>query len=75
MASPIVDLEVFNMLGDPVRTLLQHAALPVGISHSHLWDGRSDQGDMARNGRYLVRISVEDNSGTEERILQAILIK
>ncbi len=75
MASPLVDITVFNLLGDPVRRLLERAALPAGIEQSITWDGLSEAGELARNGRYLVRIRVHDNSGEEETILQAVLIK
>ncbi len=75
MAAPPVDVTIFNMLGDPVRRLLVQEALSVGIEHSLPWDGRTDAGKLARNGRYLVRIRVHDNSGEEEKILQAVLIK
>ena len=75
MAAPLVDVTLFNMLGDPVRRLLEREALSVGIEHVLPWDGRTDAGSMARNGRYLVRIRVHDNSGEKEKILQAVLIK
>ncbi len=75
MAAPLVDIIVFNLLGDPVRRLLERVALPVGVEQSMIWDGLSDAGELARNGRYLVRIRVHDNSGEEETILQAVLIK
>ncbi|MCP4549022.1 MAG: hypothetical protein GY835_21410 [bacterium] len=75
MGAPPVDIKIYNMIGDLVRTLVDHQTRTVGEVQREEWDGRTDAGNMARNGRYIVRITVEDNSGTEEKILQAVLIK
>lgn len=75
MAAPPVDVTIFNLLGDPVRRLAERVALPVGIEQTMIWDGLSEAGELARNGRYLIRIRVYDNSGDEEALLQAVLIK
>jgi hypothetical protein len=75
MASPLVEIELFNLLGDPIRSLLRRQALPAGIEHTVSWDGRSEAGELARNGRYLLRIRVEDNQGETERLLPVVLVK
>ncbi|MBN2171510.1 MAG: carboxypeptidase regulatory-like domain-containing protein [Candidatus Krumholzibacteriota bacterium] len=75
MAAPPVDVEIFNLLGDPVRTLARRQPVPAGVETRLRWDGLTDAGELARNGRYLVRITVHDNSGEESKILQAVLIK
>ncbi len=75
MASPLVEVELFNLLGDPIRRLLRRQALAVGEEHTLRWDGRTDSGELARNGRYLLRIRVEDDQGEAERILPVVLVK
>ena len=75
MAAPLVDLTVYNLLGDPVRTLLRHEALEVGVAQVVAWDGLTDAGELARNGRYLLRLVVDDGRDRAERILQLVLIK
>jgi hypothetical protein len=75
MAAPLVDLTVHNLLGDPVRTLLRREALEVGVEQTVAWDGLTDAGELARNGRYLLRLRVEDGRDSDERILQLVLIK
>jgi len=39
------------------------------------WDGRTDDGALARNGRYLVRVIVEDPVEKEDEMKSVILIK
>jgi len=75
MAAPLVDVEVFNLLGDPVCRLLRRQALAVGVEHRLAWDGLTQAGELARNGRYLLRIRVEDGGEAAERILQVVLVK
>jgi len=75
MDAPLVDVEIFNLLGDPVRSLAHHEPMSVSEEQLLLWNGLTEQGELARNGRYLVRIKVRDNSGDEDHILQAVLIK
>ena len=75
MAAPLVEVELFNVLGDPVRRLLRRQALAAGEEHSLSWDGRTEAGELARNGRYLLRIRVEDAEGEAERILPVVLVK
>lgn len=75
MAAPLVEVDIFNLLGDPVRRLLRRQALAVGVEHALSWDGLTDAGELARNGRYLLRIRVEDGGEAAERILQVVLVK
>ena len=88
-ASPQVSIKIFNMRGDLVRTLLDQVQMPKGahyyengnvfqqgaINGSVEWDGLTDNGLMARNGRYFVHIKVADPSGDEEEFKTAVLIK
>lgn len=75
MASPLVEIELFNLLGDPIRRLLRRQALAAGVEHTVSWDGRTQAGELARNGRYLLRLRVEDGDGEAERILPVVLVK
>jgi hypothetical protein len=87
-ASPEVTLQIFNMRGDLVRTLLRNEAMPKGphlyqngvfqdgvIDGSVEWDGMTEDGLQARNGRYLVRVKVADPSGEKEEFITVVLIK
>ncbi len=75
MTQPVVDIEIFNMLGDPVRTLIENAPMPLGAEQTVLWNGETDDGNVARNGRYIVRITAKDSTGDQTVLIQAILIK
>ncbi len=53
-----VRLTVFNVLGQPVRTLVdQHQ--PAG-AHQVIWDGTDDRGRPAASGVYFYRLSVNE---------------
>lgn len=48
-----VSITIHAMNGDPLRKLVQEQSLPQE-PHVVYWDGRTDDGLMVRNGRYLV---------------------
>jgi hypothetical protein len=52
----LVELRVYNLLGQAVRTLHQ-TALPAGF-HEIAWDGRDEQGRLVAGGVYLYRLQV-----------------
>ncbi len=54
-----VTLEIYNVLGVRVRSLLAGEALSAG-THSMVWDGRDENGITMPSGVYLYRISAGD---------------
>jgi len=50
-----VTLEIYNVLGERVTTLLDGALLPPGY-HTALWDGRASGGRNAPSGVYFLRL-------------------
>jgi hypothetical protein len=72
---PFVSIRIFNIVGQPVRTLLDHHPENKDQWLSFHWDGVTDDGRSARNGRYIVKIDVSDATGTKTQIKTAILVK
>lgn len=77
-----VSVDIYNMVGQHVRTLLNREAKAKGRyarsggdNPPIIWNGLTDDGLMARNGRYVVHIVAEDASGKKERIETVVLIK
>jgi hypothetical protein len=63
----VVHLEVFNILGQRIRTLLDEV-LPPG-QHSVIWDGKDDHGVPSASGIYLYRLRVGEDSQTKKMML------
>ncbi|MDW7679504.1 MAG: C25 family cysteine peptidase [bacterium] len=53
-----VRLQIFNILGQRVRTLLNEE-LTSGV-HKTIWDGRDDRGEQLTNGVYLIQLSTNE---------------
>ncbi len=76
-----VNIQIFNMKGELVRTLVEDDLQQpgrYGSASSSLeirWDGTTDAGVMARNGRYVVQIRAKDQSGEVVKLLPVVLIK
>jgi hypothetical protein len=51
-----VTLEVFSVLGQRIGTPIDRVAYPAGF-HAIVWDGRSDRGEIAPAGVYLLRLT------------------
>jgi Tol biopolymer transport system component len=61
-----VELVVYNVLGQTVRTLVQ-GALDAG-RHSILWDGRNASGEPVTSGIYLYRISTPEQVAVKKML-------
>ncbi len=73
--APKVTVKIYNMIGDLVKTLEDGKFMQKGIDRVLYWDGISDYGKMAMNGRYLIHFQVKDSSGDKEELKTFVLIK
>jgi PKD repeat protein len=55
--SILVRLEIFNVLGQKVKTLVNEQKS--AGSHTAVWDGRMDDGGLAASGIYICRLKTE----------------
>jgi hypothetical protein len=62
-----VRIDVFNVLGQKIRTLVDEQK-PAG-SHTVLWDGRMDNGDLAASGVYTYRMTTGDFTQSKKLLL------
>jgi len=62
-----VELTVFNILGQKVRTLVN--GRQKASSHCFVWDGRNDNGLALGSGIYLYRLTVPGFSKTKKMLL------
>lgn len=76
-----VTIKIYNIRGELVRTLLEDDLQQPGRYGSAssakeiTWDGLTDGGNMARNGRYVIQITAEDQQDEVVKLLQVVLIK
>ncbi len=52
-----VSLEIYDVMGNRVRSLLKNAALPAGIQRVP-WDGENGMGSLVLNGIYFAQLDV-----------------
>ncbi|NIR52661.1 hypothetical protein GWO09_30705 [candidate division KSB1 bacterium] len=72
--NPLLTIKIYNLEGNLVRLL--HDQTPFLRGHSKIyWDGKTDNGTLARNGRYLVRMILEDPEDRKEEMKSVVLIK
>ena len=62
-----VKLEVFNIIGQTVKTLINGSLQPG--QHSVVWDGTNESGQMTASGVYLYRLKVGDADKTKKMVL------
>ncbi|MFH0882646.1 MAG: carboxypeptidase-like regulatory domain-containing protein [bacterium] len=74
-------IEIYNMVGQHVRTLIDRVSVEKGVYSrlggvgSIIWNGLTEDGRQARNGRYVVRVIAEDPEGRKEELKPVVLIK
>jgi len=66
-AGDMVKLEVFNILGQKVRTLINEYRSPG--KYSIAWDGRNGDGKEVSSGVYFAKLSACENSASQKMIL------
>jgi len=77
----LVNIRIYNIRGELVRHLLKDDLQQPGRYGSAsglaqiLWDGRTDAGTMARNGRYIIEIRLKDSVADKVEYLPVVLIK
>ena len=62
-----VSLKIFNVLGQEIRTLINHTQIPG--AYSAAWDGSDDRGVPVANGVFLCVLRVGNFSATQKMIL------
>lgn len=71
---PFVTVKIYNMNGELVRQLADQEPLTKG-QVALIWDGKANNGALARNGRYIVHLKVKDSTGEKEKIKSSVLVK
>jgi hypothetical protein len=56
-----VSLEIYNILGQKIRTLLEKAEMHAGTYRAN-WDGTDENGRIASSGIYFYRLSIADTN-------------
>lgn len=72
--NPLVTITIYNMIGDLVKTLVDSEFRKRG-EVTEMWDGITNHGRMALNGRYLIHFRIKDSSGEKEELKTFVLIK
>ncbi|MDZ7302524.1 MAG: gliding motility-associated C-terminal domain-containing protein, partial [candidate division KSB1 bacterium] len=68
-----VKLEIYNLTGEKVRTLVDEGQEP-GV-HSARWDGTSESGMPVASGTYVYRLRTSGNNGTLTSSKRLVMVK
>ena len=68
--SSFVNLEIYNIKGQKVKTLIYNEILPAG-NHSAVWYGTDDTGKPVASGVYLCKLSAD----RKEQVKKMLLLK
>jgi len=66
-ADSYVTVNVYNILGEKVRTLIR-ASASQGL-HKAVWDGRNDQGNLVSSGVYLYKLETLQSAIVKKLVL------
>jgi flagellar hook assembly protein FlgD len=69
-----VDIEVFSITGNLVRTLAERSRRNEGSSQADTWDGRNTGGQTVLPGTYFLRITADYSSGKTEEATRRVAV-
>jgi hypothetical protein len=77
---PRLSIKVYNLSGTLVRTIVENKPIlkdryEPGDPDTPHWDGYTDDRRMARNGRYIVHLTIEDAVEKREYLKPVVLVK
>ena len=67
-AEVTISIKIYNLGGELIRHLVENKTVPKAPVDFY-WDGKADGGRWARNGRYLVKVSLTSTGTAETRQL------
>lgn len=68
-AMEVVELAVYNMLGQKIRSLINGQTQSAG-KHEAIWDGRDDYGNVVAGGMYFYKFQAGSFMATRKMLLQ-----
>ncbi len=72
--TPFVTVRLYTMAGQFVRELASNEPQTKGRAEI-VWDGLTENGETARNGRYVVEILAEDATDSADALTTVVLVK
>lgn len=70
-----VNIKAYTMDGKLIRTIIAGGIRTVGTLVTDVWDGKTDMGYFAKNGRYIIQLEVQDSTGKMQYLDTAIMVK
>ncbi len=70
-----VNIEIFDLMGRPVRNIYQKVSSTAGVIEPIRWDGCDQRGNPLRSGVYLYRLTFTDEEGTSRTVSQRMIIQ
>jgi hypothetical protein len=76
-----VSIIIYTMKGEPIRTILKNDLQNPGRYGSKtglkeiVWDGLTDGGRKAMNGRYIIEIKAKDARDEQRKLIPVVLVK
>lgn len=69
-----ITIQIFNVLGELITTILNDELLDSG-THHYFWEGKNSYGNSVSTGVYLCRFISDQNNLTQVKSLKLILLK
>ena len=64
-----VTLEIFDFGMNRMRTVVRNAQRSTSGEHDERWNGRTDSGDLVKNGVYFYRVTIDDGEPVWGKIM------
>lgn len=68
-------IKIYNMTGKHVATIIEGALRKTGNDYTEIWAGIDLRGKIAKNGRYIVQIEIQDTAGKKQYLYPVVMVK
>jgi flagellar hook assembly protein FlgD len=69
-----VDIEIFTITGELVKTIATGVHSPAGAHDDHAWTGLNNSGHVVIPGTYLCRVTARYSSGRVEDVKRKVAV-
>ncbi len=68
-------IKIYNITGKLIKTIIEGAMRKVGNDYTEIWDGSDLRGKMAKNGRYIIQIEIQDTGSKKQFLYPVVMVK
>lgn len=72
---PQITIQIYNILGELIKVVEEDKYCEILTDYTSIWEGKTEDGRLAANGRYIVLLRITDGETTKQQLKPVVLWK